>query len=100
MRILIAHEAAVGGGGVESYLAAVIPAIVVAATHIAFLHHRSRGRAGPTRLQFDGIPQFSVEDDGFEARLARIATWQPDVCFSHNMGPLDVDKPCWTDGRW
>ena len=26
MRILIAHEAAAGGGGVESYLAALIPA--------------------------------------------------------------------------
>ena len=92
MRILIAHEAAVGGGGVESYLASVIPALVARGDAVAFLHHGSRGEQGPTRLQFDGVPHFSVQDDGFQHVLQRIATWQPDVCFSHNMGALDVDE--------
>jgi glycosyltransferase involved in cell wall biosynthesis len=92
VRILIAHEAAVGGGGVESYLASVIPALVARGHAVAFLHHGPRGAQGPTRLQFDGVPHFSVQDDGFHQVLERLATWQPDVCFSHNMAPLDVDE--------
>ena len=91
MRILIAHEAAAGGGGVESYLAAVIPALVERGHTVALIHQRSLRQPGPTRLRFDGVPQFSVEDDGFDTALQRLAAWQPDVCFSHNMGALDVD---------
>ena len=92
MRILIAHEAAVGGGGVESYLASVIPALVARGHAVAFLHHRTRAEAGPTRLQCEGVPQFSVEDDGIGAVLEALVDWRPDVCFSHNMGPLDLEE--------
>ena len=92
MRILIAHEAAAGAGGVESYLASVIPALARRGHAPAFLHHGPRAHEGPTRLQFEAVPQFSVEDDGFEQVLREIAAWEPDVCFSHNMGPLAVDE--------
>ena len=92
MRILIAHEAAVGGGGVESYLASVIPALRARGHAVAFLHHDSRADEGPTRLAFEGVPHFSVEDDGLETVLQELAAWRPAVCFSHNMGPLDVDE--------
>lgn len=92
MRILIAHEAAAGGGGVESYLAALVPALMARGDSVAFLHHRTRADTGPIRLQFENIPHFSVEDDGFDPVLQRIESWRPDVCFSHNMGPLDVDE--------
>ena len=92
MRILIAHEAAVGAGGVESYLAALIPGLRARGHAVAFLHHRSRAEVGPTRLVFDDVPDFSVEDEGIERSLADVAAWKPDVCFSHNMGPLDVDE--------
>ena len=91
MRLLIAHEAAAGGGGVESYLASVIPALIHSGHAVAFLHHRTRAEQGPTRLQFDGVPDFSIEDDGLPTVLERLAEWRPDVCFSHNMGPLDVE---------
>ena len=91
MRILIAHEAAAGGGGVESYLAALMPALAERGHAVALFHQRSLRQDGPTRLQFDGVPQFSVEDHGFETSLQRLAAWQPDICFSHNMGALDVD---------
>lgn len=92
MRILIAHEAATGGGGVESYLAALVPGLTTRGDAVAFLHHRTRAERGPTRLRFENVPQFSVEDDGFDAVLERITAWRPDLCFSHNMGPLDVDE--------
>ena len=37
MRILIAHDAAAGGGGVESYLAAIMPALAARGHEVAFL---------------------------------------------------------------
>ena len=91
MRILIAHEAVVGGGGVESYLSSLVPALQRRGHAVAFLHHRTRSAVGPTRLQFDGVPGFCVEDDGLDHVLQRVASWQPTQCFSHNMGPLDVE---------
>ena len=92
MRVLIAHEAAVGGGGVESYLAGLIPGLRARGHAVAFLHHRTRAETGPTRLSFDGVPHFSVEDDGLERAVAAVGEWKPDLCFSHNMGPLEVDE--------
>ena len=92
MRILIAHEAATGGGGVESYLASLVPALLARGDDVAFVHHRTRAEVGPTRIQFDGVPHFSIQDDGFDTVFERIASWRPEICFSHNMGPLDVDE--------
>jgi glycosyltransferase involved in cell wall biosynthesis len=98
VRILIAHDAATGGGGVESYLAALIPALITRGDAVAFLHYRPRTESGPTRLQFENVPHFSVEEDGLDAVLQGVAEWRPDVCFSHNMGPLDVDEALL--GKW
>ena len=92
MRILIAHEAAAGGGGVESYLAAIMPALAGRGHALAFLHHHTRHEQGPIRLAPPGVPSFSVGDDGFDAALAGVTAWRPDVCFSHNMRHLDVDE--------
>lgn len=92
MRILIAHEALAGAGGVESYLAASIPALASRGHEVAFLHYNPRSAAGPTRLEFEGVPSFGVVDAGLPAVLAAVEAWSPDVCFVHNMGDLDVDE--------
>jgi glycosyltransferase involved in cell wall biosynthesis len=92
MRILIAHEAPAGGGGVESYLAALIPALAARGHQVAFLHCNSRTEKGPTRLLDARLPSASVADDGLEGAINRMREWQPDLCFSHNMGALDVDE--------
>ena len=67
MRILIAHEAAAAGGGVESYLAALMPALAARGHAVAFLCVPIRGpEQGPTRL--DRVEQvFSVADRGLLA---------------------------------
>ena len=91
MRILIAHEAAVGAGGVESYLAALMPALAARGHQVAFLHHNPRSEDGPTRLSHPGMPAVSVSDDGLDGAVDQMRAWRPDVCFSHNMGPLDVE---------
>jgi glycosyltransferase involved in cell wall biosynthesis len=91
MRILIAHEAPAGGGGVESYLAAIMPALRARGHEIAFLCDNSRAQQGPTRL--DVVPPvISVADEGLVAALERVRVWRPEVCFSHNMRQLEIDQ--------
>ena len=91
MRILIAHDAAAAGGGVESYLAAIMPALAARGHAVAFLCVPSRTQQGPTRL--DRVEQvFSVADSGLSPALDAVREWRPDVCFSHNMQPLEVDE--------
>lgn len=92
MRILIAHEAPSGAGGVETYLAALMPALAARGHDVALLHYHSRSQAGPTNLLDAGRFSASVVDDGLEDALRRVREWRPDVCFSHNMGPLEVDE--------
>ncbi|MCA1560685.1 MAG: glycosyltransferase family 4 protein [Acidobacteria bacterium] len=91
MRILIAHEAAAGAGGVESYLAALMPALVACGHELTFLHATSRTASAPTRLDRGSWRSVGVADDGIDHVMAQIREWRPDVCFSHNMGPLDVE---------
>lgn len=90
MRLLIAHEAAAGGGGVESYLAAMIPALRARGHHVAVLAAGAAGAAGPTRLD-PGGDVISAADEGLDGALARARSWGADVCFSHNMRPLDIE---------
>jgi glycosyltransferase involved in cell wall biosynthesis len=92
MRILIAHEAPAGGGGVESYLAAIMPALAARGHDLAFLHHNPRSEHGPTEIGYPGILTASVADDGLDAAVARMRAWQPDLCFSHNMRQLFVEE--------
>lgn len=92
MRILIAHEAPAGAGGVESYLAALMPALTARGHQLAFLHYNRRAEQGPTRLAGPQLPSVSVADDGLDTAMARMREWQPDLCFSHNMRQLEVDE--------
>ena len=92
MRILIVHEAASGAGGVETYLSALMPALAARGHHVALLHYHSRSQEGPTSLLDAGRFSASVVDDGLEHALCKVREWQPDVCFSHNMRPLEVDE--------
>lgn len=98
MRILIAHEALAGGGGVETYLAALMPALAARGHQLAFLHHNCRSDVGPTRLDLPGVPLAGVADDGLEAAVGAMRAWRPDVCFSHNMRQLEVDAAL--AGEW
>jgi glycosyltransferase involved in cell wall biosynthesis len=92
MRILIAHESAAGAGGVESYLAALMPALTARGHHVAFIHYNSRTDRGPTHLLDSPLLSASVADDGLERAVRKMRAWHPDVCFSHNMRALDVEE--------
>jgi glycosyltransferase involved in cell wall biosynthesis len=91
MRILIANEALRGGGGVETYLATLVPALVAAGHQIGVLHDNPLSEAGPQRIAPDGTWRAGVSDEGLDGAIARVRDFAPDVCFSHNMRSLAVD---------
>ena len=92
MRILIANEAVVGSGGVESYLASLMPGLAARGHAIALVHANSRHERGGTRIDSASELTTSVADDGLERALQVVREWRPDVWFSHNMRRLDVEE--------
>src|SRR3954469_4482707 len=90
MRILISNEARSGGGGVETYLASVVPALRAAGHDAALLYANTAGERGPTTIET--AESWSVKDLGIPAAVARARTWRPDVCFAHNMRYLDIEE--------
>ena len=92
MRILIANDIAAGAGGVESYLAALVPALQAAGHTVALLHDLPVDAAAPVHIARDHVPCIGVRSEGLDAALQRIRRFAPDVCFCHNMGALDVDN--------
>jgi glycosyltransferase involved in cell wall biosynthesis len=91
MRILLANDGFGDAGGVQNYLDAVAAGLASRGHALAILHRDvvpAPFAAAPTR----SLPQFSVAIEGIEPTLARVAQWAPDLCFSHNMNLLDVDR--------
>jgi glycosyltransferase involved in cell wall biosynthesis len=90
MRIVVAQDALHAEGGVETYLASVIPALRARGHSVALLFVR-RGSAAPLIGDVDG-PQVAVEPRDIEGAFAELRAWEPDVCFSNNMAPLEVER--------
>jgi glycosyltransferase involved in cell wall biosynthesis len=91
MRILIANEALCGGGGVETYLATLIPALQAAGHAVGVLHDNLASETGPQRIAPEGTWRAGVQDEGLAGAVARVRGFAPDVCFSHNMRALEID---------
>ncbi len=90
MRILIAQDALHSEGGVESYLAAIVPALRARGHSIAMLFVR-RGTRTPLADSIDG-PCVGIDTDHQRSAFAELKAWGPDVCFSNNMAPLDIER--------
>lgn len=90
MRILLANEARRGGGGVETYLSSLAEALIARGHDLALVYANPSREEGPTSI--DLCDTWSVADEGLDAAVARVRAWRPDVCFSHNMRPLEVDE--------
>ena len=87
MNIVVAHEAIDGAGGVETYLTSVIPALQARGHRVAVLFHH--GRRG---MQVTPDLFVSVQEQGFDGAFGALRKWGAEVCFSHNMAPLDVER--------
>lgn len=90
MRILVSNDVRSGGGGVESYLASVVPALSAAGHAIALLYADPSAEQGPTTIETDA--SWSVSDLGLDAAIAAARAWRPDVCFAHNMRSLGIEE--------
>jgi glycosyltransferase involved in cell wall biosynthesis len=88
MRILVAHEAADSSGGAEAYLAAVIPELQRRGHSVAAVHHRRRSRRAPVAWCDAAEWTAGIAEEGLAEGVRRAAAWNPDACFSNNMGPL------------
>lgn len=91
MRILIANEALTGGGGVETYLATLVPALQAVGHEVGVLHDNPVAQDGPQRIVPEGTWRAGVQDEGLDGAIARLRRFAPDVCVSHNMRALAVD---------
>ena len=91
MRILIVNDGFGDAGGVQSYLDAVIGGLRARGHDLAILHRD----ATPAPFAADAtraLEQFRVADLGVGGAVDAVRGWRPDVCFSHNMNLLDVDR--------
>jgi glycosyltransferase involved in cell wall biosynthesis len=91
MRILLANDGFGDAGGVQSYLDAVAAGLASRGHALAILH-RDATPAPFAAAATRGLPQFSIAVDGIDPTLDRVARWAPDLCFSHNMNVLDLDR--------
>lgn len=89
MRILFANDGVGDAGGVQNYLAAVMPALA-ARGHEAALLHLDPVRPGAPSPAGEGTPHFGMAE-GIGDGVAAAVAWKPDVAFVHNMRPLEVD---------
>jgi glycosyltransferase involved in cell wall biosynthesis len=90
VRILIANDGFADGGGVQSYLDAVVSGLGSRGHDISMLYldEASSGASSPV---VEGLTWFSISRDGAVKAIEALRAWRPDVCFSHNMRDLDVD---------
>jgi glycosyltransferase involved in cell wall biosynthesis len=91
MRILIVNDGFGDAGGVQTYLDAMAGGLAERGHELVFLH----GDAAPApfaQTATRGIPRFAIAAGGIDATLDRIGRWGPDLCFSHNMSTLDIDR--------
>ena len=91
MRVLIANEALSGGGGVESYLSALVPALEQDGHEIGVLHDNPADERGPQAIASHSTWRACVRDEGIDRALARVRHFAPDICFSHNMRSLAIE---------
>lgn len=91
MRILFANDGIGDAGGVQTYLAAVMPALAARGHDVALLHlDPLRGGEGTPAPA--GAPHFCIAERGLDGALGDARAWAPEVSFSHNMRPLEVER--------
>lgn len=90
MRILFANDGVGDAGGVQNYLAAVMPALVARGHEVALLHLDPLRADEPSPAPA-GTPHFCMAERGTDEGIADALDWRPKVAFIHNMRPLEVD---------
>ena len=92
MRVLVANDGFGDAGGVQQYLDACVDELIARGHEVAILHRDPIGLPARVSNSIAAMPQFSVAGAGLDAAIAAAAAWTPDVCYSHNMNVLAVDR--------
>jgi glycosyltransferase involved in cell wall biosynthesis len=88
VRILVANDGLSDAGGVQTYLEAVIPALMDRGHDLLFGYSTGLGGGEPhSRLRRIRLSGQSAAESYQEIR-----NWAPDICYSHNMNDLAVDE--------
>ena len=90
MRILVANDGLSDVGGVQSYLDCVLSGLAARGHAIAIVHCSDSGRpeVSAANRQFESF----TFDSGPSSTFATLRTWAPDVCFSHNINDLSLER--------
>ena len=96
MKILVAHDSIDTDGGVETYLLSVITELRRRGHQVSLAY--CRGARKPNLLASSAHTTFNTAEQGLDHAIAAIGRWGPDICYSHNMGPLEVDRAL--AGKW
>src|SRR5438105_2641765 len=91
MRILFANDGIGDAGGVQAYLDSVMTGLIERGHELGFLHY-DRNENGRRLSSLSSVRYFGVLDLGLDSALDKIRTWRPQVCFSHNMQLLDIER--------
>jgi glycosyltransferase involved in cell wall biosynthesis len=85
VKILFANALYGGGGGAESYIHSVIPALVSRGHDVALVHELTSPHAIPAEDASPEIERWCIEEDGLAEVSRRIRRWAPDVVYQHGV---------------
>jgi glycosyltransferase involved in cell wall biosynthesis len=91
MRILFANDGIGDAGGVQAYIESTMVGLIERGHDVGFLHYdRYDNRQGTNYLA--RVCRFEVSKLGIDLALEKVKAWKPDVCFSHNMQLLGLER--------
>jgi len=85
VRIAITNWSRRRAGGVETYLAGIVPELVRANHSVAFWHEVDEPTGRERILLPEGVPGWCLSDLGSERAVAALRDWQPDVIYGHGL---------------
>src|SRR5947207_4553507 len=91
MRIVFANDGVSDVGGVQAYLDAVIGALESRGHDLAIAYCTDSGTIEAGGLS-RRLTRFLLAESNRQETFAAIRRWSPDICFSHNMNDLEVDR--------
>ena len=92
MRILMANDGFGDAGGVQTYLDAVAGGLTARGHELAILYSRRYATSARRIRRGGGLPTFGGGGADLGPTMERIGQWGPELCFSHNMSTLDIDR--------
>ena len=91
MRVAVASWSPRRVGGVEEYVALLLPAMHAAGLEVAFWHEVEEPRARDRLGVPSGVPDICAVEVGLEASISRLRDWKPDVVYSQGVRDVGAE---------